>query len=117
MKQEHRASVAEALKAHHEAISSKRLLYLHFTTLVEYLFLLRSCCVAVDAVGGSALVYLAAAVSDFYVPFSLMASDKIQSRVSHLTLELTPGKGEHYLRIHACVCHAREVALTLQRRK
>ena len=51
-----------------QAIDCGRLLLLPFTTVVDYLFLLRACCMALSPFGLRALVYLAAAVSDFYVP-------------------------------------------------
>eukprot|EP00933_Yihiella_yeosuensis_P074050 TRINITY_DN82888_c0_g1_i1.p1 TRINITY_DN82888_c0_g1~~TRINITY_DN82888_c0_g1_i1.p1 ORF type:complete len:334 (+),score=63.33 TRINITY_DN82888_c0_g1_i1:78-1079(+) len=60
-----------------------------FTTIFEYLFLLRECCQGVSILGASAVVMLAAAVSDFYVPESDMATEKIQSRACDgLTISL-----------------------------
>lgn len=56
------------------------LLALPFTTIFEYLFLLRESCQALESVGRGALVLLAAAVADFYVPEEDMAVEKIQSR-------------------------------------
>lgn len=56
------------------------LLPLPFTTIFEYLFLLREACQALKAAASQGVVFLAAAVSDFYVPEGEMAADKIQSR-------------------------------------
>ena len=55
----------------------------------RYLLLLREVSRAVAPLGRRALVFLAAAVSDFYVPASSMAAHKIQSRAHNgLTLHL-----------------------------
>jgi len=56
------------------------LLPVPFTTIFEYLFLLREVCCAVSAAGADAMIFLAAAVSDFFVPEGEMATEKIQSR-------------------------------------
>lgn len=66
-----------------------RLLAVGFTTIFDYLFLLRECCQSLAAAGSLALVLLAAAVSDFYVPEAEMAREKIQSRAHDgLTISL-----------------------------
>mmetsp|Transcript_10158 Transcript_10158/g.22884 ORF Transcript_10158/g.22884 Transcript_10158/m.22884 type:complete len:338 (-) Transcript_10158:191-1204(-) len=61
---------------------------LQFQTIFEYLFLLRSCSIALRPLGCKALLLLAAAVSDFYIPASAMENDKIQSSIDGLTLRL-----------------------------
>eukprot|EP00930_Biecheleria_cincta_P096878 TRINITY_DN88655_c0_g1_i1.p1 TRINITY_DN88655_c0_g1~~TRINITY_DN88655_c0_g1_i1.p1 ORF type:complete len:328 (-),score=57.63 TRINITY_DN88655_c0_g1_i1:166-1149(-) len=66
-----------------------RLLAVGFTTIFDYLFLLRECCQSLATAGSLALVFLAAAVSDFYVPEAEMAKEKIQSRAHDgLTISL-----------------------------
>lgn len=72
------------------ALTSECLLSVPFTTLFEYMFLFRDAHCALDHAGPRAMTMLAAAVSDFYIPVPLMASDKIQSRSasSGLVLEL-----------------------------
>jgi phosphopantothenate-cysteine ligase len=68
---------------------ASRLLPISFITIFEYLFLLRDICQNLSVLGTSALVFLAAAVSDFYVPEKEMVTDKIQSRAHDgLTVEL-----------------------------
>lgn len=53
--------------------SKDRLLKITFTTLFEYLFLLREItCYALRPLGSQAMLYLAAAVSDFYIPLENM---------------------------------------------
>ena len=44
------------------------LLQIEFTTLSSYLFLLRMSAEALSAFGNRVMFYLAAAVSDFYIP-------------------------------------------------
>ena len=57
-------------------------------TIFEYLFLLREATVAVNPAGPSAMLYLSAAVSDFYIPEADMATDKIQSSADGLSIQL-----------------------------
>ena len=64
------------------------LLTLAFTTVTEYMYMLRECACALDAAGRNALVMLAAAVSDFYVPRAALSEHKIQSRGGDAGLEL-----------------------------
>ncbi|KAJ3354395.1 hypothetical protein HDU83_005320 [Entophlyctis luteolus] len=61
-----------------------------FVDVNEYLFLLReiSAALSVPAVGRRAMFYLAAAVSDFYIPIGKMVQHKIQSGEGSLKLEL-----------------------------
>ena len=74
-----------------------RLLALPFQSVDEYLHLLRAACQALAPAGPRALLYLAAAVSDFFVPAHELATHKIQSGGSGggsadggLTLQLRP---------------------------
>jgi len=102
------AATASTVAAEAAAATSNgaRLLAVPFTTVIEYLALLRVCTRALheppsvnlpsspsvdeetgsssatsstEPVGARALVVLAAAVSDFYIPGSVMATDKLQS--------------------------------------
>lgn len=66
------------------------LLTVDFTTLSEYMFYLKLCTEAVASAGPSALVLLAAAVSDFYIPEGEMTEHKIQSRHGNLELVMKP---------------------------
>ena len=56
-----------------------RFLSVPFVTVFEYLSLLRACCEALRPEGRRLLAVLAAAVSDFYIPWREMSKDKIQS--------------------------------------
>ena len=56
-----------------------RLLEIPFTTLTDYLWLLQTTCHELQTFGRKAMLYLAAAVSDFYIPNQDMVEHKIQS--------------------------------------
>jgi len=74
-------------------VLSDRLLPVAFTTIFDYLFLLREACSSLAPAASSALVFLAAAVSDFYIPEAAMATEKIQSRANdglHVHLQNVP---------------------------
>ncbi|GFP95193.1 phosphopantothenate--cysteine ligase 1 [Phtheirospermum japonicum] len=64
------------------------LLKLPFTTIFEYLQILQLIALSTRRLGSSALFYLAAAVSDFYVPWESMAVHKIQSSSGPLDMRL-----------------------------
>lgn len=55
------------------------LLMIDFVTITDYLFLLRSTARLMQPIGRKAMFLLAAAVSDFFIPFKNMAEHKIQS--------------------------------------
>ncbi|KAK8813326.1 hypothetical protein WA158_002918 [Blastocystis sp. Blastoise] len=67
---------------------ASNLLSLSFTTIVEYLHYLKFLSLSVSSLGPSAMFYLAAAASDYYIPTSLMATHKIQSSDGPLTITL-----------------------------
>ncbi|XP_053136633.1 phosphopantothenate--cysteine ligase isoform X1 [Hemicordylus capensis] len=81
-----------ALRAYRRARHEDALLALEFTGLVEYLALLRATARALAPLGSSAMFYLAAAVSDFYIPASEMPEHKIQSTDGPLqiTMKMVP---------------------------
>lgn len=60
--------LAPILTKYKAAQDSRRILYIHFTTVNDYFWLLRAACECLATSGPRALLYLAAAVSDFYVP-------------------------------------------------
>lgn len=64
--------VSIILNKYKEAMNDKRLLQINFTTLSEYLWLLRSACQALATLEKRAIIYLAAATSDFYIPSNEM---------------------------------------------
>eukprot|EP00050_Salpingoeca_kvevrii_P022503 m.127507 g.127507 ORF g.127507 m.127507 type:complete len:308 (+) comp9725_c0_seq3:1534-2457(+) len=84
------SALREAIDARRRVLEEGLLLELDFLSVTQYLFMLRASTLAVKAVGTQALVYLAAAVSDFYVPSTEMAEHKIQSRHGALQLTMQP---------------------------
>ncbi|RUS86237.1 hypothetical protein EGW08_005979 [Elysia chlorotica] len=85
-------SLAPIVQQYHRYHDSGMLCQVDFTTLDEYLLLLRAACNALSWFGRSALLYLAAAVSDFYIPAAQLPEHKIQSSNGklQLSLEMTP---------------------------
>jgi len=82
--------VLDVLREYHMIKRKGLLMQVQFTTLVEYLFYLLALCSALEDAKRKALIYLAAAVSDFYLPQKEMAVHKIQSREGPLLLRLQP---------------------------
>lgn len=66
------------------------LLVISFETVDDYLKLLEDIAILVRKHGRNVLFYLAAAVSDFYIPQAKMNEHKIQSSGGGLTVELDP---------------------------
>ncbi|KAL7750399.1 Phosphopantothenate--cysteine ligase cab2 [Sorochytrium milnesiophthora] len=88
-KPEHTSQISSVLVQYQRCREGQQLHLIEFTTIFEYLFLLRSCVrLCQQAVGRLATYYLAAAVSDFYVPTDKMVEHKIQSADGNLMLRL-----------------------------
>lgn len=77
-----------ALHALQKVKASNLLLAIPFVSVSEYLYYLREIAVCLSAIGSNALLYLAAAVSDFYLPDAAMSEHKIQSREGPLQITL-----------------------------
>eukprot|EP00741_Cyanophora_paradoxa_P004292 tig00000792_g4166.t1 len=80
--------VERVLKEYTEVKRAGTLLPLPYTSVHEYLYALRAVASAISPMGPAAMLYLAAAVSDFYVPWKDMVEHKIQSGDGGLTLQL-----------------------------
>mmetsp|Transcript_40982 Transcript_40982/g.103068 ORF Transcript_40982/g.103068 Transcript_40982/m.103068 type:complete len:329 (-) Transcript_40982:319-1305(-) len=80
----------QAVRQLHEVEEAGRLLVIEFTTVFEYLTSLEAIAVALNPLGASAMMYMAAAVSDFYIPWENMAEHKIQSADGSMKLDLSP---------------------------
>ncbi|KAK6465719.1 DNA/pantothenate metabolism flavoprotein [Scheffersomyces coipomensis] len=76
------------LRKYKQAKESNSLLLIPFTTVNQYLYTLRVISELLQLVGKKALFYLAAAVSDFFLPQSRMPTHKIQSQESGGKLEV-----------------------------
>jgi phosphopantothenate-cysteine ligase len=84
------AKLMEVLKTYDEVKESRQLLLLTFVTVSDYLFVLRACAETLSVIGCHVMFYLAAAVSDFYVPTCEMPEHKIQSSAGPLELKMQP---------------------------
>ena len=74
-------ALAPAVLRHLDAARRGALLCVPYTSVFEYLQYLREMCSVLGAAcGRNAMVYLAAAVSDFYAPWSSLPEHKMQSR-------------------------------------
>ncbi|PWN98836.1 DFP-domain-containing protein [Tilletiopsis washingtonensis] len=76
------------LRAYHKAQRAQTLLRIPFVTVSDYLFLLRDVSREMQLLGRDGLYYLAAAVSDFFVPRTKTPQHKIQSGKGSLMIEM-----------------------------
>ncbi|KAF2817328.1 phosphopantothenate-cysteine ligase-like protein [Mytilinidion resinicola] len=77
--EQHQAEMLRVLRQYTAAKRDNKLLILSFVTITEYLWELREVAKLMRPLGPNALFYLAAAVSDFFVPHDRMVEHKIQS--------------------------------------
>ncbi|RYP24222.1 hypothetical protein DL765_000717 [Monosporascus sp. GIB2] len=75
----HQAKMLRVLRKYNAAKQRNMLLMLPFVTITDYLHELRAVAQLMRPLGPNGLLYLAAAVSDFFVPPDRMAEHKIQS--------------------------------------
>ena len=75
----YQAEMRTVLARYTDAKQKNLLLSIPFTTVTEYLWNLRDIASLLCPLGPTALLYLAAAVSDFFIPPERMAEHKIQS--------------------------------------
>ena len=76
---QHQHDMLDVLRQYTEVKRDGRLLILSFVTITEYLWDLREVAQLMRPLGPRAMFYLAAAVSDFFVPRHRMVEHKIQS--------------------------------------
>ncbi|KAK7188590.1 hypothetical protein DPSP01_005548 [Paraphaeosphaeria sporulosa] len=77
--EQHQADMLDVLRQYTQVKRDGRLLILSFVTITEYLWDLREVARLMRPLGPRAMFYLAAAVSDFFVPRDRMVEHKIQS--------------------------------------
>jgi phosphopantothenate-cysteine ligase len=77
--EEYREKMLLVLRKYNWAKENNMLLLLPFTTITDYLWSLREIAQLMRPLGSKSLFYLAAAVSDFFIPRDRMAEHKIQS--------------------------------------
>ena len=76
----HSHTLQSTIRSYNNIIQQGLLITVTFRTVDEYLQKLQICCGAINISGSLGLVYLTAAVSDFYIPYEKRAVHKIQSR-------------------------------------
>lgn len=91
VRNEYQSFMRDVLRKYRYAKENNLLLVLPFTTVTEYMFELRALAHVMKPLGANALFYLAAAVSDFFIPRDRMAEHKIQS--SEIPAHLTNSNG------------------------
>ena len=79
VKDEYQRGMNTVLRKYTSAKEQDTLLILSFSSVNEYLWSLREIANALRPLGASALLYLAAAVSDFFIPKNRLSEHKIQS--------------------------------------
>ncbi|XP_017885355.1 uncharacterized protein C4B3.18 isoform X2 [Ceratina calcarata] len=85
------SNLTKILCRYKEALKQDKLLQITFTTLSEYLWLLRAACQTLACMKEQAILYLAAAVSDFYIPSNELSVHKISSSTAPtISLHLVP---------------------------
>ncbi|KAF5305504.1 hypothetical protein FQA39_LY01595 [Lamprigera yunnana] len=80
--------VAPILTRYKSAQDTGQILFVAFTTVSDYFWLLRAACECLATFETKALLYLAAAVSDFYIPSNEIPTHKIQSGAGALNISL-----------------------------
>jgi phosphopantothenate-cysteine ligase len=79
VRRKYKKQMLDVLRKYRRANEQKLLYLLPFTTVSSYLFYLREVATQMQIFGSEGMFYLAAAVSDFFVPPSRMVEHKIQS--------------------------------------
>ncbi|KAH7887023.1 DNA/pantothenate metabolism flavoprotein [Phlebopus sp. FC_14] len=83
-----RTALLKVLRTYKAVQAAGTLHTLTFVTVNEYLFLLRSVSKEMNRLGRKAMYYLAAAVSDFFLPRQKLSEHKIQSGKGSLHIEM-----------------------------
>lgn len=79
VRQDHIKKILPILEMYQEVASKKRWLKIPFTTLPDYLWILKGAAETLEKCKSNIMFYLAAAVSDFYIPPDKLPEHKIQS--------------------------------------
>lgn len=93
IKDEHKQGITKSLELYTHARDQGTLLMLSFTTINEYLWKLKTIATLMRSLESNALFYLAAAVSDFFIPSDRMVEHKIQSTEAFVEQNRTHNAG------------------------
>ena len=97
-----------------DALNSKSLLELPYTTLFEYMVYFRFICQSCACLETNLMIYSAAAVSDFYIPYDIMQVHKIQSSAGAPQILLTNTPKMLYMVTHVWAPQAYIVSFKLE---
>lgn len=78
--QQYQKAIQPVLLEYKKAVNEKLMLFVPFTTVNQYLFTLHTISLELRPVAHNSVFYLAAAVSDFFLPKSKISEHKIQSQ-------------------------------------
>ena len=92
---EYQDQMSDVLDKYKRAKKENTLLVLPFTNVNEYLWYLRELAMLMQPLGSNSLFYLAAAVSDFFVPADRMVEHKIQSSEDFNNSHKQNGESDH----------------------
>ncbi|AYP74227.1 hypothetical protein [Fowlpox virus] len=82
------SSMVNGLKSYKKAIDDEMLLVIDFTCVYQYLKLLQYISESLSFMSSDVMIYLAAAVSDFYIPYEHMPEHKMESVGEEITLKM-----------------------------
>ncbi len=88
VKDDFQPKLKNILQQYQQSVEEKTLLQIDFVTLSDYLFYLKGIAQSLSSCNSRVILYLAAAVSDFYIPATEMPEHKIQSSDGPLSLSL-----------------------------
>ncbi|KAL8717077.1 MAG: hypothetical protein Q9225_005644 [Loekoesia sp. 1 TL-2023] len=91
---EYQDKMRQVSRKYTAAKNNNTLFLLPFTTITEYLWMLKEIAVLMRPLGPKGLFYLAAAVSDFFVPKDRMTEHKIQSSEVNESGEAAQGRSD-----------------------
>lgn len=97
-----------------DALNSKSLLEIPYTTLFEYMVYFRFICQSCACLETNLMIYSAAAVSDFYIPYNIMQVHKIQSSAGAPQILLTNTPKMLYMVTHVWAPQAYIVSFKLE---
>lgn len=89
---QYQKDIRSVLSEYKKTVTENLMLFVPFTTVNQYLFTLHTISLELRPVADQTIFYLAAAVSDFFLPKSKIAEHKIQSNggSGQLTVDLDP---------------------------
>ncbi|UWX11240.1 CRPV-131 [Crowpox virus] len=82
------STMVDGLKSYKKAMDDEMLLVIDFTCLYEYLKLLQYISESLSLMGEDAMIYLATAVSDFYIPYEDMPEHKMESEGDEIMIKM-----------------------------